>query len=112
MARILVIGGLADSLVNFRGILLSEMVARGHEVIACAAEDNREITDKLAAMGVRYTPLHFRRAGLNPLGDLALLFRLLRVLRQLRPDSGRLSPAAPGSPQLGHLRQTRLDPQP
>ena len=86
MARILVIGGLADSLVNFRGILLSEMVARGHEVIACAAEDNREIADKLAAMGVRYTPLHFRRAGLNPLGDLALLFRLLRVLRQLRPD--------------------------
>jgi glycosyltransferase involved in cell wall biosynthesis len=86
MARILVIGGLADSLVNFRGILLSEMVARGHEVIACAAEDNREIADKLTAMGVRYTPLHFRRAGLNPLGDLALLFRLLGVLRQLRPD--------------------------
>lgn len=86
MASILVIGGLADSLVNFRGALLAEMVRRGHEVIGCAAEDNPEIADKLAAMGVRYVPLHFRRAGLNPLSDLVLLFRLVKLLRRLRPD--------------------------
>lgn len=86
MPRILVIGGLADSLINFRGALLAEMVKRGHEVIACAAEDSQEIADKLAAMGVRYIPLRFKRAGLNPLGDLALSLRMVRLLRRLRPD--------------------------
>ncbi len=86
MARILVLGGLANSLVNFRGALLAEMVRRGHEVIGCAAEDCPEVADQLAAMGVRYVPLHFKRAGLNPFSDLLLLFRLVKLLRRLRPD--------------------------
>lgn len=86
MARVLVVGGLADSLINFRGALLSEMVRRGHEVIACAAEDSKEIADDLAAIGVRYVALHFKRAGLNPIGDLVLLIRLAMLMRRLRPD--------------------------
>ena len=86
MARILILGGLAESLVNFRGALLAEMARRGHEVIGCAAEDSPEIADNLAAMGVRYVPLHFKRAGLNPLSDLLLLVRLVKLLRRLRPD--------------------------
>jgi len=86
MARILVLGGLANSLVNFRGALLAEMVRRGHEVIGCAAEDCPEVAEQLAAMGVRYVPLHFKRAGLNPFSDLLLLFRLVKLLRRLRPD--------------------------
>lgn len=86
MANILVLGGLANSLVNFRGALLAEMVRRGHEVISCAAEDCPEVADELAAMGARYVPLHFKRAGLNPFRDLLLLFRLVKLMLRLRPD--------------------------
>ena len=85
MANILVLGGFADSLVNFRGALLAEMVSKGCVVTACAAEDNPKIVDELAAMGVRYVPLHFKRAGLNPFGDLLLLLRLVRLMLRLRP---------------------------
>ncbi|NTV88325.1 MAG: glycosyltransferase family 4 protein, partial [Burkholderiaceae bacterium] len=66
--------------------MLAEMVRRGHEVIGCAAEDCPEVADQLAAMGVRYVPLHFKRAGLNPVSDLLLLLRLVKLLRRLRPD--------------------------
>ena len=86
MANILVLGGLANSLVNFRGALLAEMVRRGHVVTGCAAEDNPGVVDELAAMGVRYVPLHFKRAGLNPFSDLLLLFRLVKLMLRLRPD--------------------------
>lgn len=86
MASILVIGGLANSLVNFRGAMLAEMVRRGHVVTSCAAEDSPGIVNELAAMGVRYVPLHFKRAGLNPFSDLVLLLRLVKLLRELRPD--------------------------
>ncbi len=86
MASILVIGGLAESLINFRGALLTEMVKRGHHVTACAAEDSPVIANKLAAIGALYVPLHFKRAGLNPLADLVLLLRMVQVMRRLRPE--------------------------
>lgn len=86
MTNILVLGGLANSLVNFRGALLAEMVRRGYVVIGCAAEDDPGVAEELAAMRVRYVPLHFKRAGLNPFGDLLLLFRLIKLMLRLRPD--------------------------
>lgn len=86
MARILVVGSLAYSLINFRGALLSEMMRRGHEVICCAAENSTDVAKALKSIGARYLPLDFKRNSINPLHDILLLLRLIVLLRRLRPD--------------------------
>jgi glycosyltransferase involved in cell wall biosynthesis len=84
--RIVVIGGWAPSLVMFRGSLLAAMVARGHEVIATAADGDDATRAALAAMGVAFEELAIERAGLDPRADAATVALLVRRFRALRPD--------------------------
>lgn len=84
--RLLVLGGFAESLVNFRGALLRACVEQGHEVYACAPDASPALQQQLAAMGVHYRHVPLRRAGLNPVADLVSLLALWRLLRELRPD--------------------------
>lgn len=81
---IVVAGGLAESLINFRGPLLRALVARGWRVVA-AAPDDGDTGSRLAAMGVEFAPLPLRRAGMNPLADLATLSHFWRLFRRERP---------------------------
>jgi glycosyltransferase involved in cell wall biosynthesis len=84
--RILVIGGLARSLINFRGPLLRAMAELGHEVVACAPDAPPEIRARLAEIGARYQPIALARAGVNPLADLQTLMALRRLFLAERPD--------------------------
>lgn len=87
--RVVVIGGWAPSLVKFRGPLLAAMIARGHEVIAMAPEDdagNVAVRGQLAALGVRFEPIELERTGIDPIADTRALRALARRLRALAPD--------------------------
>lgn len=84
--RVIVVGGWAPSLVRFRGSLLAGMVARGHEVIATAADGDEATRAALSAMGVAFEELKLERAGLDPRADAATLATLTRRFRALRPD--------------------------
>lgn len=86
MARVMVIGSFAESLVGFRGELLKEMVRMGHSVTACAPEPPADIAGRLGALGVAYCQLPIKRTGLNPIQDLCTLLALVRQFRRLRPD--------------------------
>lgn len=86
MARVLMMGGYAESLVNFRGALLREMVACGHEVHACAPEDSADIKAALADMGVTYFPVLLDRTGINPVRDLLAIKKLITLISTLKPD--------------------------
>lgn len=83
--KIVVVASLAFSLVNFRGQLLADMLACGHEVIACAPEADEAVTAQLAEMSVAYRPMPMARAGLNPLADLWTLIWLMRLFFKERP---------------------------
>ena len=48
MSKIVVIAGLAESLIRFRGDLLDAMRANGHEVIAIAPEDDDSVRKRLS----------------------------------------------------------------
>ena len=63
--RILVIGGYARSLVNFRGHLLGSMVDAGHEVHAAAPGllADQATAGKLASMNVTLHDVAISRAG-------------------------------------------------
>ena len=84
--KIVVIASLAYSLVNFRGALLRALVARGHQVVACAPDEDPDSIAALAAMQVAFRRIDMARAGLNPLDDLRTLIGLCGVMRQESPQ--------------------------
>lgn len=84
--RVVVVGGFAPSLINFRRELLEALVAAGHDVFASASEDDPTIRAELAELGVTYQPILLSRTGANPLDDLKTLYRFYRSWRRLRPD--------------------------
>lgn len=82
---IVVAGGLAESLVNFRGPLLKTLVERGWRVVAVAPDDGVTAA-KLAAMQVEFAPIPLARAGLNPFADLLTLWHFWRLFRTIKPQ--------------------------
>ncbi len=84
--KILVLAGLDSSLLNFRGPLLRAFIDAGHDVVAAAPAQTAGVPESLSKVGVRYEPVSLARAGLNPLADLAGLFRLRRLFKRQRPD--------------------------
>src|SRR5688572_24207929 len=84
--RVIVIGSYAPSLINFRGPLLTAMVARGHQVMAGAPDMDRDTMERIRELGA--TPLTFtlENSGLSPLGMYRSYRELRRLLRKHRPD--------------------------
>lgn len=84
--RIVLLGTTASCVIGFRGDLIKDLVARGHEVYAFALdydERSSSVVQELGAAPIRYS---FSRAGLNPGGDLINMLKLTRVLKRLKPD--------------------------
>lgn len=86
MAHFVVIGSLAESLINFRGTLLRQAVAGGHRVTAVAPDAPETVREALDKMGVAYADIPIDRTGLNPWRDLGTFFHLWRFFRRVRPD--------------------------
>ena len=85
-ARVMVVGGLADSLINFRGPLLRRLVAEGHDVTACAPDAAAGVRRELAALGVAYRHVPIQRAGMNPMRDVGTMRALAALYREVQPD--------------------------
>jgi glycosyltransferase involved in cell wall biosynthesis len=78
---------MAESLMNFRGALLTTLVERGHDVVAVAPERQDPRIAELVDIGVRYRAVPMTRTGVSPIGDLRYLARLYRLLKEERPDA-------------------------
>lgn len=87
MARVLIVASFSLSLRTFRGALIDEMCGLGNEVHAAAPElDSDEDTRGwLEKRGVICHSVSISRVSLNPLDDLQLLWRLTRLMLQVRP---------------------------
>jgi hypothetical protein len=84
----MVIGGFAPSLLNFRGPLFRDLVARGYRVTAVAPADDSAagVAEGLAAIGVAFQGVTMARSGMNPLQDLQFYLDLVRLFRAQKPD--------------------------
>lgn len=82
-----VIGSLAESLVNFRGDLLRALMASGCRVTAASPAGPEWVDATLREWGVQRAVLPMNRTGASVMQDLALLIALWRLLRDLRPDA-------------------------
>jgi glycosyltransferase involved in cell wall biosynthesis len=84
--RVVVFGSLAESLINFRGPLIAELVARGHRVFALAPDMDEDIGAQVRALGAEPVSVRLGRTSLNPFGALATLRDLARTFRAIAPD--------------------------
>lgn len=87
MERILVIASFPESILQFRGLLLGSLVSAGADVHLAAPGVTRlqGLEDKLAFPPGRLHDLPLDRNGTNALGDVRLLFGLVRLMRKTRP---------------------------
>lgn len=70
-------------LFNFRASTIRALLAAGHRVVCLSPPD--DYGPRLAHLGAEWQPLPMDNAGTHPGRDLALLGRLLRHYRALRP---------------------------
>ena len=84
--KVMVVGNIVQSLVNFRGPLLHAMVELGHEVVAVAPEEDLHYEEELSRLGVKYRRVPLDRAGFNPASDLRFMCALRRLMIEERPD--------------------------
>ncbi len=86
--RIVIIASKAKSLMNFRGRLIEDLLALGHEVHAVAPDVFEDKTTHawLGQRGVACHGVSLSRTGISPRADLRSLRELVGLLRQIRPD--------------------------
>lgn len=85
--RIFIVGSFADSLLNFRGALIRELIDRGHEVHACAPSCSASLKNKMEAMGVTLHDVSISRTGMSPFADLRFIVRMAALLRKNRAEA-------------------------
>lgn len=73
-------------LLNFRSPLICAMVAEGLEVTVAGPEPTPEQAQALETLGVRFEPWRLRKAGRNPLAEIASLRTLHQIVRRVAPD--------------------------
>jgi len=84
--RILVLAGLADSLINFRKPLLEAFRENGFDVFALAPPADPKLLDALNHIGVDFRSVRFSRSGTSPFGDARYYLELRRWIREIKPD--------------------------
>jgi glycosyltransferase involved in cell wall biosynthesis len=86
--KILVLGSISCSLLNFRGPLIKRLRDRGHIVTAVSAQDEAShyVADTLKSWGVEYRTVELARGGTNPLADVRTFRAIQALLRDTRPD--------------------------
>ena len=68
------------NLINFRGPLLTGLQNAGYRLVAFAPLDSH--SDELRRRGVEVRSVPIARSGMNPVTDVRLLIRYVRMLRR------------------------------
>jgi glycosyltransferase involved in cell wall biosynthesis len=86
--RILLVAGLAESLINFRGPLIAALQARSLDVHVAAPDlPAQSITrQQLQDLGLTVHEVPMARTGTNPIADLRTTWALWRLMRRIQPQ--------------------------
>jgi glycosyltransferase involved in cell wall biosynthesis len=83
---VLLNGSFAESIINFRGPLIAEMVARGHHVHVTSPDIPDQIASKVRSLGAHPHPVPLQRAGFGLWSDLKYFRALSRLMSEVKPD--------------------------
>ena len=85
--KFLLVGGEPESLINFRGSLIEELINKGLEVHVIAPNIiNTDIEQKLKRIGAEVHEISLKRTGMNPFIDLQSIFQLCSIMSKIKPD--------------------------
>ncbi|MBL9150035.1 MAG: glycosyltransferase family 4 protein [Phycisphaerae bacterium] len=86
MKRVALVGGFGDLVIKFRGPLIRDLVARGHEVSVCVPKADstlhESIVRDIAACGATWVDVPLDRTGTNPRNELAARRFFARLFRE------------------------------
>lgn len=84
----LLIASHPDSILAFRGALISAMLDKGIDVHVAAPDLDAEsiVCDTLKSMKVTAHKIPMDRHGVSPIADLTLLWHLTKLMRRIQPD--------------------------
>ncbi|WP_341501649.1 glycosyltransferase family 4 protein [Gallaecimonas sp. GXIMD4217] len=83
--HIILVGNNSDSMLNFRGSLVRNLMAVGHRVtVVCPSDANS--SKLLNKLGCDFLPIKLSPKGINPLQDIALFVSLVVAFRKAKPD--------------------------
>lgn len=86
MAKVLVVGSIAGSIVNFRGDLIKAWIRQGLEVTTSSRPSKEARRERIRALGAKHREIPIERDKLNPFKDIRLLFRLRQIFREEEPE--------------------------
>lgn len=84
--KIIVSASDGRSLLDFRGCLVKDLVARGHEVVCLSCEPPEEMEKAVADLGASYRMVPMSRTGTNVFSDLKTMRAYRRVISEIAPD--------------------------
>jgi glycosyltransferase involved in cell wall biosynthesis len=84
--KIVIIGAYPNSIIGFRGALISTFVQAGHDVTVMTADASAEVVADVTALGATFRPYNVQRNGLNPIADIRTLLEIKKALQFLKPD--------------------------
>lgn len=86
--KFLLVAGLADSLINFRGHLIEALKLKGFHVHVAAPDlqVGHPMRAQLEALGLQVHNIPMARTGTNPVADMQTLFALWRLMCRVKPQ--------------------------
>lgn len=84
MKKVLMLGNHEIVIYNFRKELIERMIEEGYEVYLALPYGPK--VELLKEMGCKFIDTPINRRNTNPLEDLKLFFKYMKVLREVKPD--------------------------
>jgi glycosyltransferase involved in cell wall biosynthesis len=84
--HVCIVSGFAESLINFRGDLIDDLITYGHKVTALAPSANEAQADRIRAFGADFISYEVKRNGVTVSSDLKTLTQLVTIFDDLQPD--------------------------
>ena len=83
MKKILVLANDTTYTFNLRDVLIKRFVSDGYKVVVCCECLNHE--EELHNLGATIKDIKMHRRSTNPISDIFLLFRFMKVIRTEKP---------------------------
>jgi glycosyltransferase involved in cell wall biosynthesis len=86
MSKIIILGAMPESLINFRGDFIRTLVRMNHNVTAISCYTTPENESAIKQLGAEFLPFPIERNKLNPFKDIKTLLVLKGIFHKLQPD--------------------------
>ena len=84
--KIIIVGAYPESILNFRGDLINDLLRINSNVVTVSNEPSKEQLKILNNKGITQFNVPFQRSSINPFNEILCLVKLINILRKEKPD--------------------------